>query len=66
MSSSVGKEKGKKKCETSVHADKSVSLQPESVTVEFSVELEKWQSASEAHQRLLPQPNSDRKQAALS
>lgn len=66
VSSSAGKEKGQKRCEKSVHADKSLSLQPESVTVEFSVELEKWQSASEAHLPLLPQSNSDRKQPALS
>lgn len=58
MLSSVGKEKGRKECEMDVHTDKSVSVQPEPVTVEFSVELEKWQSASEAHQPLLPHPNS--------
>ncbi|KAM3611060.1 uncharacterized protein V6R79_012922 [Siganus canaliculatus] len=50
-----GKRKGKKECEVHVLADSSVSVQLEPVTVELRVELEKWKSASDAHQRLLPQ-----------
>ncbi|XP_042343753.1 leucine-rich repeat-containing protein 43-like [Plectropomus leopardus] len=46
-----GKGKGRKECE--VDADDSVSIQLEPVTVELSVELEKWRSAAEAH-HLLP------------
>ncbi|XP_008288081.1 leucine-rich repeat-containing protein 43 [Stegastes partitus] len=45
--SSKGKGKGKKKPELDVHTDSFMS-------VEVSVELEKWQSASEAHQLTLP------------
>ncbi|XP_071339130.1 leucine-rich repeat-containing protein 43-like isoform X1 [Trachinotus anak] len=52
------KGKGKKDREVDVHTDNSVSTQLEPVTVEFSVELEKWQSASDAHQHLLPHQTS--------
>ncbi|XP_045889677.1 leucine-rich repeat-containing protein 43-like [Micropterus dolomieu] len=55
---SKGKGKGRKKCGMDVHADSSVPVQLKPVTVELRVELEKWQSASEAHQLLLPQQNS--------
>ncbi|XP_044052300.1 leucine-rich repeat-containing protein 43-like isoform X2 [Siniperca chuatsi] len=55
---SKGKGKGRKECEMDVHTDNSVSVQLEPVTVELSVELEKWQSASEAHKLLLPHQNS--------
>ncbi|XP_040897934.1 leucine-rich repeat-containing protein 43-like [Toxotes jaculatrix] len=51
--SSKGKGKGKKDHQVDVHTDSSVSVQLEPVTVELRVELEKWQSASEAHQLLL-------------
>lgn len=58
MLSSVGKGKGRKECEMDVHTDNSVAVQLEPVTVELSVELEKWQSASEAHKLLLPHQSS--------
>ncbi|XP_047447868.1 leucine-rich repeat-containing protein 43-like [Mugil cephalus] len=51
---SKGKGKGKKEPEVDAHADKSPSVHLEPVTVELSVELEKWQSASEAHELQLP------------
>ncbi|XP_075955398.1 leucine-rich repeat-containing protein 43-like [Anarhichas minor] len=63
---SKGKVKGGQECKMDVHTDNSVSVQLEPVTVEFNVELEKWQSASEAHQLLLPQHNSLSKQPVLS
>ncbi|KAK5871139.1 hypothetical protein PBY51_004035 [Eleginops maclovinus] len=47
---SKGKGKGTKDCEMDVHL--------ELLTVEFKVELEKWQCASEAHHLLLPQQHS--------
>ncbi|KAF7661604.1 hypothetical protein LDENG_00258050, partial [Lucifuga dentata] len=46
-----GKGKGRKESE-----DDNVQLEP--LTVEFSVQLEKWNSASEAHVLLLPQQTS--------
>ncbi|XP_070819956.1 leucine-rich repeat-containing protein 43-like [Chaetodon trifascialis] len=46
---SKGKGKGRKQCEMDVLTHSSVSVQLEPVTVEVSVKLEKWQSASEAH-----------------
>ncbi|XP_018523958.1 leucine-rich repeat-containing protein 43 isoform X1 [Lates calcarifer] len=55
---SKGKGKGKKDHEVDVQADSSVSVQLEPVTVELTVKLEKWQSASEAHQLLLPHQTS--------
>ncbi|XP_078105859.1 leucine-rich repeat-containing protein 43-like [Sander vitreus] len=56
---SKGKGKGRKECEEmDVHTDNSVSGPLKLMTVELSVELEKWQSASEAHQLLLPHQNS--------
>ncbi|XP_034726883.1 leucine-rich repeat-containing protein 43-like isoform X2 [Etheostoma cragini] len=56
---SKGKGKERKECEEmDVHTDNSDSIHLELVTVELSVELEKWQSASEALQRLLPHQNS--------
>ncbi|KAF1389194.1 hypothetical protein PFLUV_G00070910 [Perca fluviatilis] len=55
---SKGKGKGRKECEEmDVHTDNSVSAHLQLGTVELSVELEKWQSASEAHQLLLPHQN---------
>ncbi|XP_074495896.1 leucine-rich repeat-containing protein 43-like [Sebastes fasciatus] len=57
--------KGKGKGRKDVHTDDSVSVQLEPVTVELSVELEKWQSASEAHQLLLPHQNSLSKRPVL-
>ncbi|XP_041854487.1 leucine-rich repeat-containing protein 43-like [Melanotaenia boesemani] len=48
-----GKEKESKQME-----DNSVPFQVEPVTVELSVALEKWQSASAAHLFVLPQQNS--------
>ncbi|XP_070689491.1 leucine-rich repeat-containing protein 43-like [Pempheris klunzingeri] len=51
---SKGKEKGRKDCEMDDHRYNSVSVQLEPVTVELSVELEKWQSVSEAHQLPFP------------
>ncbi|XP_070759923.1 leucine-rich repeat-containing protein 43-like [Enoplosus armatus] len=62
---SKGKGKGKKECEMDVHTDNSVFVQLEPVTVELRVELEKWQSASEAHQCLLPHQNSWHKKPFL-
>ncbi|XP_069555448.1 leucine-rich repeat-containing protein 43-like [Brachyistius frenatus] len=53
-----GKGKEDKGCNEDVHADDSAPVQLEPVTVELSVELEKWQSASEAHQPLPPTPTS--------
>ncbi|XP_029915160.1 leucine-rich repeat-containing protein 43-like [Myripristis murdjan] len=53
---SKGKVKGRRGCEVDVHTDDTASMQLEPVTVEFSVRLEKWQSASEAHNLL---PHSD-------
>ncbi len=50
----------------SVLKDSSVSVQQEQVTVEFSVELEKWQSASEAQQLLHHHQNSKDKWPVLS
>ncbi|XP_028270766.1 leucine-rich repeat-containing protein 43-like [Parambassis ranga] len=50
--SSKGKQKGRKEHEVDVHTD-NTSVQLEPVTVELNVELEKWQSASEAHKLLL-------------
>ena len=64
--SSVGKGKGRKECETDVHTDNSASVQLEPVTVELRVELEKWRSASEARQLLLPLQNLWSKQPVLS
>ncbi|XP_035514109.1 leucine-rich repeat-containing protein 43-like [Morone saxatilis] len=64
--SSKGKGKGRKECEMDVPTDNFVSVQLEPVTVELSVELEKWQSASEAHQLLLLHQNSQSKQPVLS
>ncbi|XP_049906143.1 leucine-rich repeat-containing protein 43-like [Epinephelus moara] len=49
-----GRGKGNKESETDVHTDNSVSIQLEPLTVELSVELEKWQSAAEANQLTLP------------
>ncbi|XP_078027196.1 leucine-rich repeat-containing protein 43-like [Epinephelus lanceolatus] len=49
-----GRGKGNKESETDVHTDNSVSVQLEPLTVELSVELEKWQSAAEANQLTLP------------
>lgn len=56
--SSAGKGKGRKECAMDVLTQSSVSVQLEPVTVELSVELEKWQSASEAHQLVLLHQNS--------
>ncbi|XP_034396736.1 leucine-rich repeat-containing protein 43-like [Cyclopterus lumpus] len=53
-----GKGKGGQECEMDVHSENSTSVRLEPMTVEFNVELEKWQSASEAHQLLLPHQNS--------
>ncbi|XP_029294705.1 leucine-rich repeat-containing protein 43-like [Cottoperca gobio] len=54
-----GKGKGRKECEMDVGSkDNSVSVHQERATVELIVELEKWQSASEAHQPLLPHQHS--------
>ncbi|XP_051278475.1 leucine-rich repeat-containing protein 43-like isoform X1 [Dicentrarchus labrax] len=64
--SSKGKGKGRKECEMDVLTDNSVSVQLEPVTVELSVELEKWQSASEAYQLLHLHQNSQSKQPVLS
>ncbi|KAM4616795.1 leucine-rich repeat-containing protein 43-like [Polymixia lowei] len=50
---SKGKGKGQKESET-VYIDETAPIQQQPMTVEFSVQLEKWQSASEAHQLLLP------------
>lgn len=55
--SCIGKGKGCKEREAGIRVDEPVSVQPEPMTVEFSVQLEKWQSASEARQ-LLPQQDS--------
>ncbi|XP_041792380.1 leucine-rich repeat-containing protein 43-like [Chelmon rostratus] len=55
---SKGKGKGRKECAMDVLTQSSVSVQLEPVTVELSVELEKWQSASEAHQLVLLHQNS--------
>ncbi|XP_032372974.1 leucine-rich repeat-containing protein 43 isoform X2 [Etheostoma spectabile] len=56
---SKGKGKERKECEEMhVHTDNSETVHLGLVTVELSVELEKWLSASEAHQLLLPHPNS--------
>ncbi|KAM9391471.1 leucine-rich repeat-containing protein 43-like [Pholidichthys leucotaenia] len=49
---SAAKGKGRKEKEVDVDTDMSVQLEP--VTVELTVELEKWQSTSEAHQILVP------------
>ncbi|XP_068616906.1 leucine-rich repeat-containing protein 43-like [Brachionichthys hirsutus] len=46
-SASKAKGKGGKGCEDAVVTDHPVSDQPEAVTVELRVELERWQSASE-------------------
>uniref|UniRef100_UPI003AABAA05 leucine-rich repeat-containing protein 43-like n=1 Tax=Centroberyx gerrardi TaxID=166262 RepID=UPI003AABAA05 len=51
---SKGKGKGRKESEVDVHTDDTASIQLEPMTVEFSVQLEKWPSASEARQLLLP------------
>ncbi|XP_062273837.1 leucine-rich repeat-containing protein 43-like [Scomber scombrus] len=45
---SKGKGKGRKERELDVHIDDTASIRLEPVTVELIVELEKWQSASEA------------------
>ncbi|KAM3867489.1 leucine-rich repeat-containing protein 43-like [Diretmus argenteus] len=50
---SKGKAKGRKERDSDVQINDTAPVQPEPMTVEFSVQLEKWQSASEAHQ-LLP------------
>ncbi|XP_054467750.1 leucine-rich repeat-containing protein 43-like [Anoplopoma fimbria] len=63
---SKGKGKGRQECEMDVQTENSVSVRLESVTVELNVELEKWQSAAEAHQLLLPHQNSLSKQRVLS
>nr|XP_046243473.1 leucine-rich repeat-containing protein 43-like [Scatophagus argus] len=55
---SRGKGKGRKECDMDVLKDDSVSVQMEPVTVELMVELEKWQSASEAHRLRLPRQTS--------
>ncbi|KAM9360668.1 leucine-rich repeat-containing protein 43-like [Symphorus nematophorus] len=55
---SKGKGKARKECETDVLTDSPVSGQLQPVTVELRLELEKWQSASEAHRLLLPHHNS--------
>ncbi|XP_040012257.1 LOW QUALITY PROTEIN: leucine-rich repeat-containing protein 43-like [Xiphias gladius] len=56
--SSKGKGEGEKDRELDVHTDDSVSIHLEPVTVELSVELEKWRSASEAHHVLRLQQTS--------
>ncbi|KAG7489265.1 hypothetical protein JOB18_008184 [Solea senegalensis] len=48
---SKGKGEGGRDYDEDAHADNTVSVPL--MTVEFSVELEKWHSASEAHQRLM-------------
>ncbi|XP_059193563.1 leucine-rich repeat-containing protein 43-like [Centropristis striata] len=53
-SASKGKGKGRKECDMDVPTGDSVSIPLEPVTVELSVELEKWQSASEAHEAPTP------------
>ncbi|KAI3372833.1 hypothetical protein L3Q82_023282, partial [Scortum barcoo] len=53
-----GKGKGRREGELEARTHNSGSVQLEPVTVELSVELEKWQSASEAHKLLHPQQNS--------
>ncbi|XP_042276405.1 leucine-rich repeat-containing protein 43-like [Thunnus maccoyii] len=45
---SKGKGKGRKEREVDVHTDNPMSIPVEPVTLELSVELEKWRSASEA------------------
>ncbi|XP_062307941.1 leucine-rich repeat-containing protein 43-like [Osmerus eperlanus] len=49
-----GKGKGRKESEMDVHTEDAVSNQPEPMSVEFTVQLEKWLSASDVHQ---PQHN---------
>ncbi|XP_026176855.1 leucine-rich repeat-containing protein 43-like isoform X2 [Mastacembelus armatus] len=44
------KYRGKQEHKADVHKDNSVCIHPDPVTVELSVELEKWRSVSEAHQ----------------
>lgn len=46
--------------------DKSEYVLPQPVTVDFSVELHKWHSASEAQQLLLPHQNTESKPLVLS
>uniref|UniRef100_A0A7N8YR11 Leucine rich repeat containing 43 n=1 Tax=Mastacembelus armatus TaxID=205130 RepID=A0A7N8YR11_9TELE len=43
-------DRGKQEHKADVHKDNSVCIHPDPVTVELSVELEKWRSVSEAHQ----------------
>ena len=45
----AGTGEGSKDGDVAVHTDNREPVQLEPVTVELSVELEKWQSASEAH-----------------
>ncbi|XP_046872562.1 leucine-rich repeat-containing protein 43-like [Hypomesus transpacificus] len=47
-----GKGKGRKESEMDVHAEDAVSNQPEPMSVEFTVQLEKWLSTSDAQQPL--------------
>ncbi|XP_034548659.1 leucine-rich repeat-containing protein 43-like [Notolabrus celidotus] len=55
---SKGKEKERTKSEVDDQNDNSVSVRLDPMTVELIVELEKWQSASEAQQILPPHQNS--------
>ncbi|KAK0138141.1 Leucine-rich repeat-containing protein 43 [Merluccius polli] len=48
-------EKPRKDSEAEVHMEDAGATQQEPITVEFSVNLEKWQSVSEANQLQLPQ-----------
>lgn len=64
MFSPIGKEKGGKGCEMDVLTHKSVC--PAGTSLEFSMELEKWQSAFKAHQLLLPHQNPESEQPILS
>ncbi|XP_068460999.1 leucine-rich repeat-containing protein 43-like [Clinocottus analis] len=58
MAAPKGKGKRVQEREMDVHTDDSMAVRLESMTVELTVALEKWQSASEAHQLLLPHQNS--------
>ncbi|XP_056273937.1 leucine-rich repeat-containing protein 43-like [Pseudoliparis swirei] len=58
IAASKGKGKGGQESKMDFHTNKSTAVKLEPVTVELNVKLEKWQSASQAHQLLLPQQNS--------